>query len=71
MSFVIGSVILMDTDVPGFGIDLGLVAGFALSSIAFFIIAIGLLLKSRHSPVVSGKEEMQGSIGVVLEDFTG
>lgn len=71
VSFVIGSVILMDTDVPGFGIDLGLVAGFALSSIAFFIIAIGLLLKSRHSPVVSGKEEMQGSIGVVLEDFTG
>jgi len=71
VSFVIGSVILMDTDVPGFGIDLGLVAGFALSSVAFFIIAIGLLLKSRHSPIVSGKEEMQGSIGVVLEDFTG
>lgn len=71
VSFVIGSVILMDTDVPGFGIDLGLVAGFALSSAAFFIIVIGLLLKSRHSPVVSGKEEMQGSVGVVLADFTG
>ena len=71
VSFIIGSVILMDTDVPGFGIDLGLVAGFALSSAAFFIIAIGLLLKSRHSPIVSGKEEMQGSIGVVLDGFTG
>jgi len=71
VSFVIGSVILMDTDVPGFGIDLGLVAGFALSSAAFFIIAVGLLLKSRHSPIVSGKEEMQGSDGVVLDDFTG
>jgi membrane-bound serine protease (ClpP class) len=71
VAFVIGSVILMDTDVPGFGIDLGLVAGFALSSAAFFIIAIGLLLKSRHSPVVSGKEEMQSCIGVVMDDFTG
>ncbi|NOR81569.1 MAG: nodulation protein NfeD [Methyloprofundus sp.] len=71
VSFVIGSIILIDTDVPGFGIDLGLVAGFALSSAAFFIIAIGLLLKSRHSPVVSGREEMLGAVGVVLEGFTG
>ena len=71
VSFVIGSVILMDTDVPGFGIDLGLVAGFALSSAAFFIIAIGLLLKARHNPIVSGKEQMQGSVGVVLDDFIG
>lgn len=71
VSFVIGSVILIDTDVPGFGIDLGLVAAFALSSAAFFIIAIGLLFKSRHNPVVSGREEMQGGIGVALDDFTG
>ncbi len=71
VAFVIGSVILMDTDVPGFGIDLGLVGGFALSSAIFFIIAIGLLAKSRHSPVVSGKEEMIGQVGVVIDDFTG
>ncbi len=71
VAFVIGSVILMDTDVPGFGIDLGLIAGFALSSAAFFIIAISLLLKSRHRPIVSGKEELLGGGGVVLDDFTG
>ncbi len=70
IAFVIGSVILMDTDVPGFGVDMGLIAGFALSSAAFFIIALGLILKARHNPVVSGKEQMLGSIGVVLEDFT-
>jgi len=71
VAFVIGSVILMDTDMPGFGIDLGLVAGFALSSAAFFIIALGLILKARHNPVVSGKEQMLESTGVVLNDFTG
>jgi membrane-bound serine protease (ClpP class) len=60
----------METDVPGFGIDIGLVAGFALSSAGFFIIAIGLLIKSRHNPIVSGKEEMLGLIGVAAEDFT-
>lgn len=71
ISFVIGSVIIMDTDIPGFGIDWGLIAGFALSSALFFIIAIGLLIKSRNSPVVSGKEEMLDSIGTVLDDFSG
>jgi membrane-bound serine protease (ClpP class) len=71
VAFVIGSVILMDTDMPGFGIDQGLIAGFALSSAAFFIIVIGLLLKSRHRPIVSGKEEMIGLMGEVIDDFTG
>jgi len=71
VAFVIGSVILMDTDMPGFGIDTELIAGFALSSAAFFIIALSLVLKSRHNPVVSGKEQMLDSIGVVLDDFTG
>lgn len=49
-AFVIGSVILMDTDAPGFGINLGLVGGFALSSAAFFILALGMLFKSRQRP---------------------
>ncbi|WP_036301483.1 NfeD family protein [Methylomarinum vadi] len=71
VAFVIGSIILMDTEVPGFGIDLGLIAGFALSSAAFFIIAIGLLIKSRHRPIVSGKEEMLGCVGEALSDFSG
>jgi membrane-bound serine protease (ClpP class) len=71
VSFVIGSVILMNTDVPGFGIDLGLIAGFALSSAVFFIIAIGLIFKARHRPIVSGKEEMIGLVGEAIDDFTG
>ncbi len=69
-AFVIGSVILMDTDVPGFGIDTELIAGFALSSAAFFIITLGFILKARHNPVVSGQEQMLDCIGVVLDDFT-
>jgi len=71
VSFVIGSVILIDTDIPGFGIDLGLVAGFALSSAAFLIIALGFIFKARHKPIVSGQEEMSGCVGVVSDDFTG
>lgn len=71
VAFVIGSVILIDTDDPGFGINIELIAGFALSSAVFFIMALGFLLRSRNSPVVTGKEEMLGSIGLVIDNFTG
>ncbi|MGR9115979.1 MAG: NfeD family protein [Gammaproteobacteria bacterium] len=68
-AFVIGSVILMDTDAPGFGINIALVGAFALSSAAFFILAIGMLIKSRSRPIVTGREELLGKTGIVLEDF--
>lgn len=71
IAFVIGSVILIDSDLPGFGIDPGLIGGFAMSSAVFFILALGLLIKSKRSPVVSGQEEMIGKQGTVLEDFNG
>lgn len=70
-AFVIGSVILMDTDAPGFGINIALVGAFALSSAAFLILALGLLVKSRGKPVVTGQEELLCNTGIALEDFTG
>lgn len=69
VSFVIGSVILIDTDVPGFGLSPAVVAAFALGSVAFFVFALGMIITSRQRPVVSGREEMLGSIGVAIEDF--
>ncbi|MGY6275418.1 NfeD family protein [Methylomonas sp. MgM2] len=68
-AFIFGSVILIDTEAPGFGINRGLIGGFAISSAAFFVLALGMLLKIRRKPVVSGKEELIGAIGEVLEDF--
>jgi len=68
-AFVFGSVILIDADAPGFGINPGLIGGFALSSAALLILALGVLLKARHNPVVSGREEMLGTIGEAMEDF--
>ena len=68
IAFVIGSVILIDTDTPGFGISLALIGGFAAGSAAFLIFVVSRLLKSRGRPVVSGREELIGSPGEVLED---
>jgi len=71
IAFVIGSVILIDTDLPGYGISPVLIGVFTLASAAFFFFAIGMALKARRRPVVSGREELIGSTGIVLEDFSG
>jgi membrane-bound serine protease (ClpP class) len=69
VAFVIGSVILIDTDAPDYGINIGLIAGLALSSAAFFILALGIMIKARRNPIVSGREELIGETGIALEDF--
>ncbi|MFH1044430.1 MAG: nodulation protein NfeD [Pseudomonadota bacterium] len=71
IAFVVGSVILIDTDIPGYGIPYALIGGFAAASAAFLMLMIGLALKARRRPVVSGREELIGSAGEVLEDFDG
>ncbi len=68
-AFVIGSIILIDTDLPGYGIDMSLIVGFAITTAILFILAMGLVFKSRRNPIVSGEEEMIGALGEVLEDF--
>ena len=71
IAFVIGSIILYDTNAPGFTIPYALIGGIAVASAAFLILVVGMLARGRVRPVVSGREEMIGAGGVALEDFTG
>jgi len=69
IAFVIGSVILIDTDIPGYGIPVSLALGIAAAGAAFLFLVVGMALKARRRPVVSGHEELIGSTGQALEDF--
>jgi membrane-bound serine protease (ClpP class) len=69
IAFVIGSVILIDTDVPGYGISLPLIITFTAISGVFFLGIIGMAVKARERPVVSGREELLNTQGTVLQDF--
>jgi membrane-bound serine protease (ClpP class) len=71
IAFVIGSIILIDTDAPGFEIPYALIGGIAAASAAFLILVIGMLVRGRRRPVVTGREEMIGASGVALEDISG
>jgi membrane-bound serine protease (ClpP class) len=69
VAFVIGSVIMMDTEAPGFGIDLSIILTFAISSAVVFILLVGMAIKSRRRPVVSGSEQLLGATGIAMDDF--
>lgn len=70
IAFVFGSIILMDTDAPGFGIDLSVIVTFSIISALVFIVIVGLAVKARRRPVVSGLEELVGGTAIALDDFT-
>jgi len=71
IAFVIGSILLIDTDMPGYDIPWFLIGALAVLSLVFFAFVIGLAMRSRKQPVVSGREEMIGAIGEVVEQRGG
>jgi membrane-bound serine protease (ClpP class) len=65
IAFIVGGLMLFDADEPIIGIGWPFVVGLALAS-AVAIAAFGAFaLKARRRPVVSGREEMFGSSGIV------
>ena len=69
VAFAIGAVMLIDTDVPGFGIPWWLIGTLAAVSALFVFFVAGAALRARRRPVVTGHEELIGSIGVALDDL--
>ncbi|OFZ97870.1 MAG: serine protease [Betaproteobacteria bacterium RIFCSPLOWO2_02_67_12] len=69
IAFVLGSIMLIESDVPGFEIPYALIGGVAAASAAFLVFVVGMLVRQRRRPVVSGREQMVGAAGEALEDF--
>ncbi len=67
IAFVMGSIMLLDTGVPGYGVSIPLIVVFAGLSAAFFMLLIAMLVKARRRPVVTGREALLGSMGEVIE----
>jgi membrane-bound serine protease (ClpP class) len=70
-AFVIGSIVLMDTDAPGAIVSRGLVGGIATVAGAAMLGTIWMAMRSRRRPVVTGHEQLVGGIAEALEDFSG
>ncbi|TAN03940.1 MAG: nodulation protein NfeD [Rhodanobacteraceae bacterium] len=71
ISFVIGSVILMHTGVPGYGVAIPVVVGVAIAAAGILAGIVWMAMRSHRRPVVSGREQMVGASAEVVTDFDG
>jgi membrane-bound serine protease (ClpP class) len=71
IAFVVGSIMLIDTDVPGYDIPWTLIAGLTAGSAVFMLLVLGMALKARARPVISGSEELLGAAGEIVEHNQG
>src|SRR5574340_791244 len=69
VAFVIGSVMLIDTDLPGYGLPWALIIPVALTSALFSFFVASMAIKARARPVVTGAEELIGATGEILADM--
>jgi membrane-bound serine protease (ClpP class) len=67
VSFVVGSVMLMNTGVPGYAVNMGVIAAIALSAAALMGLIVWLVFRARRSQVVTGDEGMLADIAELLE----
>jgi membrane-bound serine protease (ClpP class) len=70
-AFIIGSIILMDTDVPGFGVPVGLIGGIAAVAGITMFGTVWLAVRARRKPVTTGAEQLAGATAEAVEGFSG
>jgi membrane-bound serine protease (ClpP class) len=68
-AFAIGALFLFDPDQSDIPIQASwqVVAGLTAVSAAFFLGVLGLAMRARRRPVITGAEEMIGSVGEVVQ----
>ena len=71
VSFIIGSIILIDTDVEAYTVSMPLVATVGVVAGVMFSATILIAMRQRRRPVVSGREEMVGARAEALASFSG
>ena len=71
IAMVIGSIILIDTDVPGFAVSRPLIGAIAVFASLGLMGIMAVALKARNRPVVSGREQLIGAPGTASRAFKG
>ncbi|MBV8341423.1 MAG: nodulation protein NfeD, partial [Gammaproteobacteria bacterium] len=71
IAFIVGSLILFDTDVPGMSVGKPLIAAFAVVGGLMMLGIVYLATRSIRRPVATGTQGMIGDSAEVIADFTG
>ncbi|HEY0662241.1 MAG TPA: nodulation protein NfeD [Lysobacter sp.] len=70
-ALVAGSLIMFDTEVPGYGVPGRLIIGIGAASGLAFMGLIWLAARVRKRPVVAGVADLSGQLAIALGDFEG
>ena len=71
VAFVVGSIILLDTDTPGLNIGIPIIAAVATVGGTVIVGIAWLARRSMQRPVVTGAQAMIGATAEVFADFSG
>lgn len=70
--FILGSIFLMDSDVPGYDINLGVIIGLSLGAALLLGITFYLLYRSRRAQITTGEEgTLDGQRGQITQFENG
>lgn len=67
IAFAAGSMLLFDAKTLGDDISIPLILAFSLVSLAFFILVLKLVISSRSTKVVTGRQEMIGATAYIIK----
>lgn len=70
IAFILGATIMFDTDIPQFQVAFPVLAAVAVASLGMTLLIARLALTSRRTRVSSGREQLEGASGTVL-DWSG
>jgi len=70
VAFVVGAMMLIDTEMPGFTIPWTLIASLAIATAVFVFVVVRMAIRARRRPIVSGVTSLVGADGEMLDDAT-
>jgi membrane-bound serine protease (ClpP class) len=70
VAFVFGSIMLIDTEAPGYELPIALIGSFAAVTAGLMLFVVGAAVRARAQQVTTGQEAMLGATAEALEDFT-
>ncbi len=65
VAFMFGATMLIDSDIPGFGISIWAVLAMGGLSFSVLTLALTYTVKAQKNPVTTGQEELLNSIGII------
>jgi membrane-bound serine protease (ClpP class) len=67
IAFVIGSIMLFNTGVPGYSVNLGVIAGMALGAVVVLGLLLRLVARSRRTRTFNGDAQMLLATGELIQ----